>query len=237
MIKRIIATACLSTCLGTIAQAADLTVIEAPAVAPVFNWTGFYAGVHGGYGWGRFEADDIGPQSDYSPDGWLGGGQIGFNYQFANQVVLGVEADAAFADLKDSATDRIDIFPPDIYVTVNAESKIDAFGTVRGRIGYAADRFLPYVTGGFAWANVTYSVDSTFVSGGTSTPNGGGSGSETATGWVLGGGLEYAITEHITAKAEYLYADLGSQNYGTAIDPIDADVIVQTAKAGLNYKF
>jgi len=237
MIKHILGIACLWAGFGAVAQAADLAAVETPAVEPAFNWTGFYAGVHGGYGWGKFDTDEVDPAVHVKPDGWLGGGQVGFNYQFGNNLVLGVEADAAFADLKDSTSTRLDIIDDIYHLDITAESKIDAFGTVRGRIAYAADRFLPYVTGGLAWADVKYSVNTVGVLYGDPVSNDSASTRETMTGWVLGGGLEYALTNHVTAKAEYLYADLGSHDFELDAGPFRADVIVQTAKLGLNYKF
>ena len=101
-----------------------------------FNWTGFYAGVHAGYGW-----NDI--------DGWFGGGQIGFNVQApGNPLVWGIELDRAFSNIGDSAT----------VAGVTAKTNADYFGTLRGRVGASVDRTLLYVTGGFAWARNEISV-------------------------------------------------------------------------------
>jgi outer membrane immunogenic protein len=223
--------------LESTAHAADLTVVTEDVViaAPVFSWTGFYAGVHAGYGWANLDNDLTDAYGDGNkPDGFFGGGQVGYNYQLSNQIVLGVEADAAFADFKDdSAADG-----PDGGV-FTAYTKITALGTVRARAGYAIDRFLPYVTGGFAWANAKSGLD---VSGYPDIPNFGAGDSQFHTGWTVGAGLEYAVTNNITAKVEYLYADLGSQEYDVeAFGPgsrLNADLSsLQTVKFGLNYKF
>ncbi len=251
MIYRALGTALLVTCgFASTAQAADLTVEEQVVVetaAPVFNWTGFYAGVHAGYGWADFDNQyrsgdnfsDLVNGGGNKPDGFFGGLQLGYNYQFSNQVVLGIEADAAVADLKDSAGGLMGDLDDDYY-RYNAETKIDAFGTVRARLGYAADRFLPYVTGGFAWAHTDYSFAFD-----TSSPNlyGSYSQSDVFTGWTVGAGLEYAITDKISAKLEYLYADLGSKDYSIDLGPnapagqFSQDLTLQTAKIGLNYRF
>ncbi|BCP52798.1 porin [Kaistia sp. 32K] len=224
------------------AQAADLTVAPPePVAAPAFNWTGFYAGVHAGYGWATFDTemtDIYGEGKGNKPDGFLGGGQLGYNYQLANNVVLGIEADAAFADLKDSGALRIS--GGGQYFEIGTRSEITALGTVRGRAGYAVDRFLPYVTGGFAWANAKSEV---YISSNIpNAPNLVSGDSQIFTGWTVGAGLEYAVTHNLTAKLEYLYADLGSKDFTVnafnASGPYKADLSsLQTVKFGLNYKF
>jgi outer membrane immunogenic protein len=251
MIKQTIGIAfLLASGLASTAQAADLTFEEQVVVetaAPAFNWTGFYAGVHAGYGWAELDnqlrsGDDFSALVNYGgnkPDGFFGGLQLGYNHQFSNQIVLGVEADAAIADLKDSAS-GLTGDPEDDYYRYNAETKIDALGTVRARLGYAADRFLPYVTGGFAWAHTEYSFAFD-----TQSPNlyGSYSQSDVFTGWTVGAGLEYAITDKLSAKLEYLYADLGSKDYSidfgvnAPAGQFSRDLTLQTAKIGLNYRF
>jgi len=216
------------------ALSADLAY-EPPAAAPApFNWTGFYAGVHGGYGWAKTDGPVISPAENPRPDGFFGGGQVGYNFQFPSQVVVGIEADAAFADLSDSSgfTDTSVLFP----YSMDFRTKIDSFGTVRGRLGYGVDRFLPYVTGGFAWANATYDTQFSMVDFPALASH--GSDSQTFTGWTVGAGFEYAVTNNVTAKVEYLYADLGSKDFylgEAATFPVDLKM--QTAKLGLNYKF
>ena len=242
MFNRALGFAFITACgLGSAAQAADLTVNEqvVEAAGPVFTWTGFYAGVHAGYGWADLETDitrsfDGGDQ----PDGFFGGGQIGYNYQFANQVVLGIEADASFADLKDDRKFRDT--NGDLYMEFGPETRITALGTVRARAGYAVDRFLPYVTGGFAWANAKSGLGV-----GTNVPDFpvfGFSDSHVFTGWTVGAGVEYAVTNNITAKVEYLYADLGSKDFSADLGGSTAEYrgdlsSLQTVKFGLNYKF
>ncbi len=163
------------------ALAADMGYpVKAPpmmAVVPVFTWTGFYIGANVGYGWGDASGYSPYDNSDYAiitglvtsgsgdPDGWFGGLQAGYNYQFYNNVVLGLEADVQFADMKSTysygytVTDlgSTPVDDPDFGVSGKYTTKIDTFGTVRARLGYAMDRFLPYVTGGLAWANVKVS--------------------------------------------------------------------------------
>ncbi|MCX5576841.1 outer membrane protein [Kaistia terrae] len=229
--------------LGSTAHAADLTVVPEDVViaAPSFNWTGFYAGVHAGYGKATLDSemtDTYGEGNGNKPDGFFGGGQLGYNYQFSNNIVLGIEADAAFADLKDNGALRIG--DRDQYFEVGTRSKITALGTVRARAGYAVDRFLPYVTGGFAWANAESEVY--IASNIPNASNVSSSDSQVFTGWTIGAGLEYAVTNNITAKVEYLYADLGSNDFTANVlggsGQYNADLSsLQTVKFGLNYKF
>ncbi|MCS0496787.1 porin family protein [Ancylobacter sp. MQZ15Z-1] len=201
--------------LGSSAFAADLPV-KAPVMAvepvPVFTWTGFYLGVNAGYGWGSSDFNS-GLKLD-NQDGGLVGGQIGYNYQLANQIVLGAEADLQYSDLSDSAT-----FDSGSSVS----SKLRYFGTLRARLGYAFDTWLPYVTGGLAYG-------SNKVSFNYSTPV---DESNTHVGYTVGGGLEYAFSQNISARVEYLYTDLGEETYvGRKVD-----VDFNTVRAGLNYRF
>lgn len=242
MIKRALGIALLAACgLGSAAHAADLTVVEDVIVAtPAFNWTGFYAGVHAGYGWANLDTTDTESYGGGKPDGFFGGGQVGYNYQFGNNVVLGIEADAAFADLKDDSSTHLP-FSDDTFVDLGVSTKITALGTVRARAGYAVDRFLPYVTGGFAWANAKSSES---INGNVDfIPNFNVSDSQFFTGWTVGAGVEYAVTNNITAKVEYLYADLGSKDFSFNYPGFDDSKLkgdlssLQTVKLGLNYKF
>lgn len=240
MIRYIFAiTAAATFGMAGAAQAADLTIAPAePAASPTYNWTGLYAGVHAGYGWGDFDSplnDEIFLLGNLGrdPDGIFGGGQIGYNYQFDNNLVAGFEIDASLADL-DGVGEMVFISGPE-RATLSQGSKIDAFGTVRGRLGYAADRFLPYVTGGLAWARASYEFGLD-VQGGPSIHF---ADKQTFTGWTVGAGLEYAVTNNVTAKVEYAYADLGSQDFRfDAVTPAArGDLTLQTVKFGLNYKF
>lgn len=193
---------------GPGAKAADIArpLAAPPAVvpAPVFSWTGFYIGGHAGYGWSS-GSDGVGA---IDTSGVLGGGQAGYNYQFANNLVVGLEADLSAADL----SGRLG----------GVSTSVDTLGSVRGRLGYAAGRFMPYVTGGFAFGNQTVDVL-------------GIDQSKTLTGWTAGAGLEYALTDHWTARSEYLYTDLGSKFYDAL--GAQAGATSQTVRAGINFKF
>lgn len=197
------------------AFAADLGVVQQPAPAAytsgAFDWSGFYAGANLGYGWaeleqGGFTLDDL--------NGALGGVQIGYNYDFGG-FVLGLEGDVQISDVKYSEE----------LGGATSEIGIDYFGTVRARAGLAVDRFMPYVTGGVAWARGS-------VSG--SAPGFSVEVTDNFVGWTVGGGVEYAVTDNITVKGEYLYVDFGAADFDTGVD---INLTSHVVRAGVNFKF
>jgi len=273
--------------LSGTALAADLPRRAAPPPVfqpvPVFTWTGFYAGFNAGYGFGT--QDDrvptvigVGPASLLVPpgttavvafsnresnEGFVGGGQIGYNYQFTpgSGVVIGVEADAQYADFGRDRNRFLSTSPLAAQQVFNPGglSGLDFFGTVRGRLGYAFDRTLVYGTGGFAYG-----------SGGGREFGTGVSSNDFQTGWAAGGGIEYALptdsflnffrSSAVTLKVEGLYVNLDRgggalngafavNNAGAVIGTTSPGVIVVSGpsrrndtefavvRAGLNYKF
>lgn len=202
--RRILLASGLFFGLGGYAVAADAIVEDVVIAAPAgYNWSGLYVGVHGGYSWGDSDAgyDDpllaglAGPL-DMEPDGGFGGVQIGYNYQMPSNIVLGVEAAIAYADISDTIPDVLGGPGETI------ESNTDFVGTLRGRLGYAVDRFLPFVSGGLAVAHSeAYSSDL------------GDSDDKTLTGWTAGAGLEVAIDDTWSVSAEYIYTDLGDETW------------------------
>ncbi|MGH6683604.1 MAG: outer membrane protein [Pseudolabrys sp.] len=218
-----------STAFVGVAAAADLPraapVYKAPAmiVAPPYNWTGFYVGGNIGYGWGSQDAslDGFGSLGGANVDGIIGGGQIGYNWQM-NQLVLGLETDFQGSDQKGDGG---------VAGTATYTNKLDWFGTLRGRVGYAFDRWLPYVTGGWAYGHGNLSG----TSGGV-----GFSGSNDYSGWTLGGGLEYAFLNNWSAKLEYLYIDFGDGPSATVVPGTNVSAGKLTdnvVRLGVNYKF
>lgn len=207
------------------AFAADLPA-RAPAQiyspASAYSWSGFYIGAHGGYGWGENKFRDLSitlSEGKFEPAGGFGGVQVGYNSHFAPHWLIGGEFDFAAGDLSDSGS----------FLGASGSYKIDYFGTARTRFGYVLDRHLLYATGGVAWMH-----DKTRLSGGgalTST-------NQYSVGWVIGGGWEYAIDNHWSAKIEYLYADFDKTTdiAGTAA-PRTFDGSISTVKAGVNYRF
>jgi outer membrane immunogenic protein len=185
-----------------------------PSAIAYYNWTGFYAGVVAGYGFGS--SDWNVPAVSTSPKGWNIGGTLGYNLQVGS-FVYGIEGDLAWSNVSGSTTVGA--------TTVTTEN--DYLATVRGRLGYSFDRFLPYLTGGLAYGDVKTSI----------TPAGLSS-SKSKLGWTIGGGLEYAFMGNWTAKLEYLYVDLGNVNPGFAV-PATTSVSFDEhlVRVGLNYKF
>ena len=203
------------------ANAADLPRRPPPEypvkAAPlrVFDWSGFYVGINGGYGWGTSRYDFGAAGIDrFNVNGGLAGATVGYNYQIG-QTVLGIEGDLDWQNVKGSTA-----CPAGIGI---CETKSNWLGTVRGRLGYAIDRFMPYVTGGAAFGDVKANIP------------GLGSQSDTRTGWTVGGGAEYAFAPNWTIKAEYLYVDLGkfTCNLCGANVKFNENIV----RAGLNYKF
>jgi len=209
------------------ASAADIirqpTYKAPPAgVMPVgYDWTGFYVGGHVGYGWANKNwTDGFGLFNiSHDSDGFLGGAQVGLNYQIG-QIVLGVEGDFSWANLSGGTTAFASTFNTDV----------DWTSTLTGRIGLAFDRWLVYGKGGVAWAKDVYSTN--FYS----FP--GVSISDTRIGWTVGAGLEYAFAPQWTAKLEYNYMDFGTRNVSFA--PFTSTAIdqqIHAVKFGINYKF
>ena len=232
---KLLATVALAALGSANALAADMPqrpVYKAPVMmAPSPTWTGFYIGGDVGYGWVTSDGtltDSAGAfPVPYSADanGVIGGGFLGYNYQI-NQFVVGIEGDWQAADLTGSASSPL-------FAGYTMSTKVNDYGSLRGRLGYAMDRWLIFATGGWAWgsASTSYAV--------TGTPafykN-----SFTGNGWTVGGGVEYAVTNNWLARFEYRYTDLGSHGY---VDTVSNSaetgnrITVNDVRLGVAYKF
>lgn len=268
--RKTLATALLVVGTAASAYGADLPLRTAPVYAPpplpVFTWTGGYFGINAGYAFdydsrfrtfnGPGDATGVGtarPQlARSSSDGFTAGGQVGYNYQFGagSGIVVGLEADAAYTDLGSTRSITLTSGPSRFH------SDMDFLGTVRGRIGYAFDRFLVYGTGGFAYGDVS---DSSRFFNRTGTLFYSGARSDIQTGYTYGGGIEFALptdsffnffhSSAVTIKAEYLHYDLGSVGLVVPVTAArfaaghtgDYTQRISTdgdlARIGLNYKF
>ena len=254
----------LTTLAPLAAKAADMPQYTPPPVVtanPTWDWTGFYAGLNAGYGWSASNSVDMNytnssgfftpclasgacPRgTSFDRDGFVGGGQAGYNWQF-NQWVLGLEADIDYSDMggSESLVTNRPGFAVGRYLS---SSEINWLGTLRGRAGFAVDRALFYATGGLAVGGVkdTFSwgfpsVSQVFA----------GSNSDTKWGWTVGGGVEFAVNDHFTLGGQVLYFDLGDTTVagtpvgaftppaGTGLSgTFDHDGVVATVRA--NYKF
>ena len=211
------------------ANAADMPakapVYKAP-VAVAYNWTGFYAGVEGGYGWGRSQlTQGTGATNVFNVNGGFFGGTLGYNWQFQN-FVLGIETDLSWSDFKSGAQASSATFGCG---SGPCETNVTWFGTTRGRLGLAWDRWLVYGTGGWAYGNVHSRIDNA----GPAFDDGG----KVRSGWAAGGGVEYAFAGPWSAKLEYLHIDFGTYGIGTSAPTPQAFTRIDTVKLGLNYRF
>lgn len=217
--RRILFAGGISFVLGGIALAADVPLrTPAPYVAKapiaLSPWEGPYIGIHGGYGWLSSDVNPLGIGNfPHDGDNAFGGFQLGYNHHLSPNWVLGFEADFSFGRLR--ADGAVGPFPSTL--------DIDAFGTVRSRLGYAAGPYLAYVTGGVAWASTSYNL-----------PAGPLSFDRAHVGWTIGAGVEYAISRNFSAKAEYLYADLGDTD---GLITSTSSVNLHMVRLGLNYRF
>ena len=250
MIKTLLTTVTLSlVSFGAIA--ADLPKRTSAATpAPVFvaanNWTGFYAGVVGGYVNGKSDSTATGalsfaPPSSVDLKGALVGGQVGYNHQFANGFVLGVVADVSWSGAK--GTSCVESSPGCDGSSDDSYSKgsLSWLATVRAKAGLAVTNdVLIYATGGLAMAGAKASI-SHLTTGSDPLV----SDSQTLTGWVVGGGIEYKLSRSVSVGAEYLYADFGKQDFnftnavviGGSTIGSKSDAKVHIVRASLNYRF
>ncbi len=220
--RRVLLTTISLLALTTGSFAADLPrqmPARAPAMLPMgYNWTGFYLGINGGYGFG--ESNWSAFVTDAEPSGGLIGLTAGYNWQApGSPFVFGLEGDIDWSNIKGSFANAA--------CPTGCETKNNWLGTVRGRLGYAVDRVMPYFTGGLAIGDVR--ANQVGFTGER----------ETKAGWTVGGGVEAAVAANWTAKLEYLYVDLGSVNCGLAScsAPTNVDFQAHVVRAGLNLRF
>ena len=263
---KLLASLATFTALTAAASAADLPRRAPPPIftpIPVFTWTGAYFGINAGYitstkdsvtTVGVFPVN-TGVITGNRPgllrlpqDGFTGGGQIGYNYQFTPGagVVVGIEADASYTDMSRTRGFRGTAGGISTY-----RESLDYLGTVRGRLGYAFDRTLVYATGGFAYGDETRRGLYQTAAG---VPSFFGSRSRTDTGYAAGAGIEYALptdsflnffkSSAVTLKMEGLYYDLGRHTVPLIALPGSTGAYVSRfqnegvlGRVGLNYKF
>ena len=232
-IKSIVATALGATVFAGAAFAADLPQRSAPPMlTPVsaYNWTGIYVGANAGYGWGRQNplgliAPQFSQNNSFSLSGGLFGGTIGGQVQVGH-VVLGIEADGAWANIAGSATANITALPG---TSLRLRSEDESFFTARSRVGYALDNWLLYTTFGvaaFEGASRGTVLSGAVACGSLSLPN--CANSQFRPGVAAGLGVEYGFTPNWSAKVEYLWAGAVA---GASTDSLSI------IRAGLNYRF
>ena len=235
----------------------------APAPAPAaacFNWSGFYIGALGGYKFSSVDLDldlsgewDLIPESrdelesrggrDLDNGGGEAGGLLGYNFQW-NCWVVGLEADAGYLWARTSRDTGTLFFPSENVGPVHIRSsfKTHYLVTVAPRIGYAFGRWLPYVTGGLALGDLDYEQEIVFLPRDAFSFEGEHH-TRTNAGWMAGGGLQYALTDHWSLRFQYQYIDLGDINFHSdfevPVSPADhhAELREHNASAALMYKF
>ncbi|MER8571497.1 porin family protein [Mesorhizobium sp. M1338] len=203
------------------AFAADIGA-DVPMTAPGFDWTGYYAGLQAGYGWGQSDISGTeGAPFSITPDidGGFVGGHVAGLWQF-DQAVLGAEAELNYSSI-DGTTES------GLGSTFGTDIKW--FGSVNAKAGYAVDRLLVYGIGGVAFAGIETSqvAGPAFAS------------TRTNIGWTLGAGVDYALTDKFVVGAQYRYYDFGSEHYDVAepFNDRDQDVKLNTVGINLSYKF
>jgi outer membrane immunogenic protein len=250
----------LALSVGGSAYAADMPLKAPPAPPPVWSWTGFYVGANVGYSWGRSDVSLLyaaaatgnvlgAPNGTVHPNGFLGGVQAGYNWQF-DRWVTGFETDIQGTNERDTITL---VCPAGTCSTTNAVTasvteKLNWFGTARLRLGYTVlPELLLYATGGLAYGRLT---ESGFITDATGTSP--FSFSKTSLGWAAGVGAEGRITGRWTWKAEYLFLSLKEPD-GVVLDPtitppprntppgvtvrIDPNFTDNILRVGANYHF
>jgi outer membrane immunogenic protein len=244
---------------------------RAPVVVPVvaaYNWTGFYVGGNFGYSTTREPssahlldptgAEQIQTFLSLSPSGWVGGGQIGYNWQVLPHIVLGVEGDWDWTNQRDWAcgvagTGCTNANPAPFGASYLSQ-KYDWISTLRARVGWAQDSWLFYVTGGVAWAKVDTDLALNCPLGCANLAGptiGAGSFSDSRHGWAAGVGIEVVIWSNLTARLEYLHLDFGNTSQTLAADApgvpgtppqltfltVNSQLRDDIVRIGLNYKF
>jgi outer membrane immunogenic protein len=261
---RLVGLALVSLAVGPV-KAADLrpapVYTKAPVMAPVYNWTGFYVGLNGGYSWGRANTDftilGVTPGSvSQNLNGWLGGGQAGYNWQVGGTWVFGIEADIQATGQKGTfslATPTIcpvaTVAPlPCTTGSGSVEQKLPWFGTLRGRLGITPlPTWLLYATGGLAYGevdtNATFTAAVGPLGGAVTSTTASTNSNSTRVGWTVGAGAEWAIFGPWSVKAEYLYMNLGTLTTNFAgpapftLLTTSSRVTDNIGRVGVNYRF
>ena len=249
--KKLLLASVALTVAATAAMAADAPVrhkryVKAPIykappiyIPPAYDWSGMYIGGHVGWGHLRDSATTVGAGGFFAPgtanamtsDQFIGGIQAGYNFMVAPRILLGFEGEFTWLTQGYSAGFVTNAPPTVLTYTSNP----DWVATAAGRLGYTQDKMMIYAKGGGAWLDSRYGAFQTPAAGIAF------SASNVRTGYVVGGGLEYGISQNWTAKAEYAYLDFGTESYNVGFGGATAATGIKTemqqVKLGLNYRF
>jgi outer membrane immunogenic protein len=239
------------------ASAADLgprpvykTPPPAAAPVPVFSWTGCFVGAHGGWGWGRKEVREVlvasfashsaSRSNSIDTDGAIFGGQIGCDYQFWGNWVIGIQGDFAGARItgdQNLGTTPFGVASTDAGIT---HVRTDWLASVTGRIGWTGwlPRTLFYIRGGGAWVRDKFD----FISVNGNNDEFFATGTQTRSGWTIGGGIEYALAPNWSIFAEFNHYDFGNKTVARflstrSVTTFDAKQRIEAVRVGVNYRF
>jgi len=231
--KRTVALLATMLAISGQAWAADLPVPALPPPAPaIYNWTGVYVGVNGGFGDGNsnWTNGTFGETGRFPISGYVIGGTIGANYQIG-AYVFGIEGDVDWTHLTGGSGSTCGAISDAVPPPAGCQTQSEWLGTVRGRAGYAVNSVLIYGTGGAAFGNIQTGLipPSTFDS-------------STEVGWTIGAGIEVGFAPNWTAKVEYLFVDLPDATCTTVADcggAVGSTVSFNEniVRAGINFKF
>jgi outer membrane immunogenic protein len=230
----LIPSAAFSTDLAT-------TPIDPVPPIPMYFWSGPYAGVYAGYAWARSKG--VGHASEMTekhsegavldPRGLLGGAYAGYNYQFDNNLVVGIDAAGSIGDISRTRAQVIDLSTgAPVSASASASSRVDWSGSARIRFGYAFGRFLPFVAGGVSVASYVHKWNG--------FPNVNGDVRAAYVGPTIGAGIDYAVTNNIILRAEYAYSHFGTKGFVLTTPvgslPYNVDLSTQEVRAGIAFK-
>jgi outer membrane immunogenic protein len=212
-----------------------------PLLQATSTWDGFYVGGNLGGGWANAHSDfstsgTVFGTADNHMTGFLGGAQLGYNWQ-RGPYVFGAETDFQLSNIKGSLSTSCPAAQCGVALAASYDQKMPWFGTVRGRVGYAQDGWLLYVTGGYAYTRLT--TNATASAGAISASL---SQQDFRSGWTAGGGVELALTPRWSLKAEYLYLDFGNNNTTYTLPGLPTvtsatKLNMNMVRTGVNYRF
>lgn len=208
------------------AMASDLPTHKAPpppapSIVPAFSWTGFYGGLQGGYSWDGEEVYAAGISYSLERSGGFGGVVAGYDYQIGN-FVIGAQGEYNIASIQGSATPA---------PTYSLSTRVNSFGSLDARAGFAIDRILVYGLGGVAFGSIDHTITLTGIEQ--------DSFSAFQTGYDYGAGAEYAFTNNWAMFAEYRHYNFGHENFAAvgALGPHHTVETLSSMLLGVVYKF
>jgi outer membrane immunogenic protein len=223
------------------AFAADLTPPPVPPPPPLPPWSGFYIGANAGGAIGTASSDfsvagTTFASVDNSLSGAVAGGQVGYSWQ-SGPIVYGLETDIQWSAASGTLSAPCAAGLCGLALTANYKQEMAWFGTVRGRVGYAADGWLIYATAGYAYGDLKTNANAS-APGATATF----SATDFVDGWTAGGGIEVQVAPQWSVKGEYLFTDFGRANHTVAFTGLpaitdSASVTLNIVRAGVNFRF